>query len=594
MTDPQERQVPSDARDVLRRMLPILRPFLRRFALGAGLILISTGVEIAMPVVIGKSVDAAVGAGRNLTHLYWICTGYLALIVGKAVLEAVEAYVIQSTGQAVTHELRARLFGKVLSLPVAYFDGTPTGRLVTRVINDIKSLSELFTASISVLPLDFMIILGTVAAMLWVHWKLALLVLVTFPGVLLIIHHFGGRLAIAYRQVRARLSEINAFLGENIGAIATIQRLGAEEERLRKFERIVEVHQAAQMASLRVFATVQPLANVLNGVSMGTLLAVGGLWVIQGKITIGVVVAFLAYLRNLFQPIRDLVEKYNTFLSATVAAERVVALLDEPTESGREGFAAERGDVSRLAQDGPLSIRFENVGFQYPNRHRRAIDGVTFEVPAGHSLAVVGATGSGKSTLIRLLLRFYEPDEGKILFGDRELGAWDRGELRRTVGVIHQDIYLFQGSLRENLTLGRNHLSDDYLVEQCRRAQLWGFAEKRGGLEMPVYEGGTNLSIGERQLISFARILVLNTPVLILDEATSSVDRWLEKRLMDAIRETLRGRTSVVIAHRLSTIRKCDSILVLDHGRIVEAGTHEALLRHEGVFAKFHEIHAGT
>ena len=594
MTQPSPTMVIPDRaakvrlRDVVRKLWPALRPYRQSFGAGLFLIVLSTFVEVVMPIVVGTTVDVVIAPAHDLAHLYRLCFIFLGLVLAKSIIEASQAYIISSTGQAVTHDLRTMLFSRIEALPVGYFDRNPTGRLLTRVVNDIKSLSELFTASMSVIALDAMIIVGTVFAMFWMHAKLAGAVLLTFPLVLLSVRYFGEQLATCYRSVRVRLAEINAFLGENISAIATIQRLAAEEERFRTFNQITDGYLDAQMNSVRTFAMVQPVTNILNGVAMSTLILLGGYWVVQGKITVGLVVAFLGYVRNLFQPVRDLVEKYNNFLSATVSAERVVGILDEKTE-----WEGEPGRVERLATN-PISIRFSNVSVRYPTRERLALESVSFDLPAGRSLAVVGATGGGKSTLIRLLLRFYEPVQGEIQFAGRPLSQWNKADLRSHIGVVHQEIYLFQGTVRDNLTLGQVGFDDEELLQACKRAQLWEFIECRGGLDMQVLEGGTNFSLGERQLISFARILVFNPPVFVLDEATSSVDRLLERRLMEAIRETTQGRTSIVIAHRLSTIQRCDSIIVIEKGHLQEEGTYSELLRGNGIFARFHEIHNST
>jgi ATP-binding cassette subfamily B protein len=455
------------------------------------------------------------------------------------------------------------------------------------VINDIKSLSELFTASISVLILDVMIIVGSLISMVWLDWRLALVVLLSFPLVFWTIWSFGERLSESYKLVRSRLAEINSFLGENIGAIATIQRLGAEDERLKKFHDIVELHTEAQMKSLVVYASVQPYANVLNGIAMASLMGVGGYWAIQGKITLGVLVAFFAYLRNLFQPIRDLVEKYNTFLSAMVAAERVVSVLKE---KGEEQLNINNEEIAEVAEN--TTISFQNVSFKYSTRENLALDGVSFTVPAGKSVAIVGATGSGKSTIIRLLMRFYEPTTGQISFAGKDLKDLSSRSIRKQIGVIQQEVYLFSGTVRDNLTLGRTGWTDLYLEEICRQTGFWELVKNRGGLDMVVFESGSNFSLGERQLLAFSRTWLFNPQVLVLDEATASVDPISEKYLMSAIKEGVKDRTSIVIAHRLSTIKFCDYIVVMEKGRIAEQGTFENLLKKRGLFFEFHQIYS--
>lgn len=572
--------------DVIQVIRPVLEPRRYEFILGIILVLGSTLCEVLAPILLGKGVDVAITPNSPKQILLKLAVFYLLVILARAITEILQGAVIQRTGQRVIHDLRTLVFEKVHSLPISYFDSHPTGRILTRVINDIKAVSELFTAAISVLILDVMIILGSMASMLYLDWKLAVLVLATFPLVFWTIWQFGEKLSQAYKKVRARLAEINAFLGENIGAISTIQRLGAEEPRYQKFEGIVESHTHAQMNSLKVYASVQPYANILNGVAMASLMGVGGYWVIQGKITLGVLVTFFAYIRNLFQPIRDLVEKYNTFLSAMVAGERVVSLLTETSETELD---LKKTNVELTPVD--TSLIFNQVSFAYPSRTALVLENVSFSIPSGTSVAIVGATGSGKSTLIRLLMRFYEPSKGEIVFGGRAITQWNRQELRGQIGVIQQEVYLFSGTVRDNLVLGKNGVNDSYLVEQCHKTKFWDLIQNRGGLEMLICEGGTNLSLGERQLLAFTRTWVFNPSVLVMDEATASIDPISEKYLMSAIRDGLRGRTSIVIAHRLSTIRSCDLIVVLGKGRVEESGTYQALIKKRGLFFEFHRIY---
>ncbi|MBI1861426.1 MAG: ABC transporter ATP-binding protein [Deltaproteobacteria bacterium] len=564
-----------------KRLAPSLQQ--HRWALGLGviLILVTTGLEILLPLWVGYGVDFAVQGNR--AGLVRAAQMFLIIICSKALLDSILAYTIQSTGQRLMHALRGQVFEHIVRLPVAYFDKNPTGRLLTRVMNDIKSLGELFTASLSVLILDVAVILATIVAMLGLDVRLGGAILITFPIVGWVVVHFGELLNEGYRKVRLELSRMNAFLGENIAAIATIQRLGAEKERDERFGSIVNLHFGASMESLMVFAKVQPYANILNGVAMATLIGLGGYWVVHGRITLGVVVTFLGYIRNLFQPVRDLVEKYNNFLSARVSAERIGVILDEPGEDYRTGGASR--DPAAEA------VSFRNVTFTYPSRHAPAIDRISFSVGAGQSVAVVGPTGSGKSTLVRLILKFYEPQDGEILFWGHPLKDWNRNDLRSLVGVVHQEVYLVEGTLRENLCLGQR-FDDEYLLKCARTCQLWEFVKERGGLEMKVYEGGTNLSVGERQLVAFTRILVFNPEVVVLDEATASLDRRLEGRLMSAVAVVLKGRTSIVVAHRLSTIQSCDHVLVMDRGHLIQAGTYRELAARPGLFQEYLQFHS--
>lgn len=568
---------------VIRKLWPLIREFRLRLLAGIGFIILTTGLDLLGPILIGKAADIVVASPANVDLLIRICLGFFFTILLKALSEMAQAFTIQTTGLLITQRLRLRVFERMIRFPMGYFDEHSSGRLITRVINDVKSLSELFTASMSVLALDVMVIIGTIVAMLLLDWQLASLVLLTFPIVIWAISFFGQRLSEAYRDARAKLSQINSFLGENISAMATIHRLGAQEARQSSFDGIVGEHQQALMKSIHAYAQVQPWANVLNGIAMATLMGIGGAWVIQGKVKVGILVAFLAYIRNLFQPIRDLVEKYNVVLSAFVSAERVAHVFDEPIEK----------DVleSPPSISGPCGVVFQDVSFSYRTRSEKALNEVSFELQPGKTMAIVGATGSGKSTIARLLLRFYEPSQGKIQLGDVALEHWPRWALRQHVGFIPQDVYLFEGTVRDNLLLSNSSLSDSYLVEQCKKAQVWDRIEKRGGLDLFIVEGGQNLSLGEKQLLSFARMLVLNPEVLVMDEATASLDNAIEARLMVAIRELLKGRTALIIAHRLSTIESCDQVIVLEKGVLKEQGSIPELRKLRGLFDKYYQLY---
>ncbi len=579
-TNLDERKLSSG----VKRLLPFVLPYRGGLLLSLVFVAGATGVEVVIPYLLGRIVDAVTLGPVALKALPWLCGAYLAVTLSKCVFSTLLANHVQKIGQAVLHDLRSALFARILGLPVALFDQNPVGRFLSRVINDIKSLSEVFTASMSVLAVDVVLVLGTMAAMLWLQPRLATVALATIPVVAISVRFFGRRLAVSYRRARTRLSEINAFLGENIGALATIQRLAAEDNRNARFKEIVDKHNEAQLRTVGLYAIAMPVTNVLYGISLGALLLVGGKWAIEGSVRVGTVVAFAAYLKNLFNPVEDLIQKYNLYLSARVSAERIGGILDEKMESELETNPARDGGLS------DSSLEFKDVSFNYPMKAAFALRNVSFKVPAGTSLAVVGATGSGKSTLLRLLLRFYDPTEGAIHFGGRSLSEWNRFQLRGEIGLIPQDFYLFEGTLRDNLSVGRTGFMDTFLEEQCRKAQLWDMVSYRGGLDCPVSEGGTNLSLGERQLIAFARMFAYDPSVLVLDEATASLDRHLERKVMAAIQEILKGRTSIVIAHRLTTVQACHQGIVLELGKVAERGTLGALQALGGIYSRLHDL----
>jgi len=566
---------------------PYVRKFRGRLSLGVLLIACTTAFDLVGPLLIGKVADTLVATPVQVAQFKVFCGLFLLTILFKALSEMVQAHTIQVTGLLITQELRLKVFEKIISCPMKYFDLQSSGRLLTRVINDVRSISDLFTASMSVLVLDVMVIVGTIIAMLLLNWKLAGLILLTFPGVIFSVLYFGKKLSQAYQEARSKLSKINGFLSENISAMSAIHRLNAERKRSEKFDEIVNEHQAALVNSIEAYAKVQPWANTLNGIAMATLLAFGGTWAIQQKVSIGLVVAFLAYIRNLFQPIRDLVEKYNVVLSAQVAAGRIADVLKQESESSL------LAPISIPIHE-PCGISFDGVQFSYESSGPVILKNISFNVVPGKSLAIIGATGSGKSTLVKLLLRFYEPSHGEIKVSGKSIIDWNRADLRKHISYLPQEVYLFEGSLRENLQLGKSDVSDEFLLEQCRKSLLWDLIESRGGLDLSIQEGGQNLSLGERQLVSFARTLVLNPQVLVLDEATASLDNTSESKLIEAMSVLMQGRTSIIIAHRLSTIEHCDQVIVLEKGIVKEQGSPNELKNQGGLFSEFYRLYQAS
>lgn len=569
---------------ILAPFFPIIKKFKLFFSLGVFLIAVGTVIEIVLPIVLGKAVDKLT-SGANKSELFQLARIFFALIAVRAVSETLQAYVIQRTGQKVLHETRQLVFEKILNLRISYFDQNSTGRLMTRLMNDIKSVSELFSASISVLLLDTAVIIGTIVAMLYVSVSLTIAILITFPIAVYLIFYFGKKLSEAYRVVRKHLAEINSFMGENVAAIASVQRLNAQTQREEKFEGLVGKHTKAQFESVKVFALSQPVIGMFNGISIASLLGLGGYWVLEGKVTLGIIVTFLGYIRNLFQPIRDLIEKYNTFLSSFVSLERITQILNEPDESVLTG----EKQVVVLEHE----LEFKNVFFKYPTRETNALTEINFTLSKGKKIAIVGPTGSGKSSLIRLILKFYEPTSGEILLDGKSISEMDLKQYRKLFGFVPQEVYVFHGSIRENLTLGREK-EDKLLIDIANSSGLWDVISTRGGLDFEVMEGGTNLSMGERQLLCLTRVLVLNPAVIVFDEATSNIDSILEAKLVNAIEKSMQGRSSIIIAHRLSTIMQCDEILVMECGQIIERGGYSELRQKGGLFTKFCRIYEGN
>ncbi len=438
-------------REVFSILLPFVSPHIWRLVLSLVLIFSTCAIELCYPVLLGRATDLLIFQDKGalsslwpsrLPTFYHTCFLFLALLILKSLFEISQGYLIQKVGHHVSHSLRGHVFSKILSLPIPFFDTVPSGKLVSRIINDIRNINELFSASISVILLDSLIICSTLATMFWLHFKLTLFSLFFFPLIFYLIHHFGKQLSEVYRQSRMRLSGINAFMGENLSSLLTVQVLAAEEEQKAQFQELLEDHTKIQSKSVHLFALVQSYANALNGVAVASLLIYGAYAVNDHQISIGTIVAFLSYQRNIFQPLRDLVEKYNVFLSAYTSTERIAEMIS--LESSLPRF----GKIEIVDKPAPsLAPTFEEksspaliyheVSFFYPGKTEKVLDTLSFSLPPRRTLAIVGPTGSGKSTILSLLFRFYPATSGEIYFQGKALPQWDVFDLRRHFGVIH-------------------------------------------------------------------------------------------------------------------------------------------------------------
>ena len=570
-----------DAR-LMTRILRYLRPYWKLLAVSFTFILLHTGTQLLGPYITKIAIDRYI-ANQDIHGLDLMAAAYLGVTLLGFIFLFIQTYTTEYTGQRAMHDLRMEVFSHLQKLDMVYFDRNPVGRLMTRTINDVETLNELFSTGVVGLLEDLCIVLGIAMAMLWLDWKLALVCLAAFPLILYISRFYRRRAREVYRESRLILARLNASLQENIAGIGTIQAFGQEEKMYRRFQEINLGYRNVLLRSVRYNAVFFPIIEIFSALTIGLLLWYGGRQILSGAIQAGVIVAFAQYIQRMYQPIRDLAEKYNIMQAAMASSERIFTLLDT-AETIKNPDRPK--NIERLRGE----VEFKDVWLSY-NRGEPVLKGVSFGVSPGEKVALVGATGGGKTSIISALCRFYDVDQGAILVDGIDVREWNKQALRRHLGLVLQDVFLFSGDIAANITLGDSRAGREQMMEAARRVHIAPFIEKLPQkYQEEVQERGSTLSQGQRQLLSFARALAFDPKILILDEATSSVDTATELLIQDALHELLKSRTALIIAHRLSTIKNADRILVIHKGEVWEQGNHHQLLAQGGIYSRLYDL----
>src|SRR6478609_5387094 len=569
---------------VLRRILQFVSPYKGRFYLIVVLTVFLGILTPIRPYLIQYTLDEHVQYGD-----YWNMVNIMLLILGllivQSIMQYVHTYVSGRIAQFVIRDIRVKLYEHIINLRLRFFDKTPIGRLVTRTISDVETLADVFSEGLAAMASDLLQVVFILAFMFFTDWRLALVSLSTIPLMLLSTYIFKEKIKVAFNDVRNAVSNLNAFVQEHITGMNIVQIFGSEKKEFEKFREINKEHRDANLKSVLYYSVYFPVAEIIAAMGTGLLVWYGAKGAINTEvtgITLGSLIAFIMYIQLFFRPIRMIADRYNTLQMGIVSSSRIITLLDDE-EHNMKGGAHEPIEIKG-------EVKFESVWFAY-NDNDYVLKNICLNINAGETVALVGATGAGKSSVINLLNRFYEINRGSILIDGVELKEYDLSELRKNIGVVLQDVFLFSNSIRYNITLGNPDITDEMILHAADLVSARKFIDRLpGGLDYNVMERGATLSVGQRQLLSFIRAMVYDPKILVLDEATSSVDTETEEMIQSAIGKMMEGRTSIVIAHRLSTIQHAHKIIVLDKGEIKETGSHDELLAHEGLYAHLHKM----
>jgi ATP-binding cassette subfamily B protein len=594
-----------DAR-LMRRLLHYLRPYRLSASLALVAIISNSVLQLAQPYLMKLAIDRFIPAA-DMAGVNRIALWYFLILIAGFVLEFTQTWLLQNTGQRIMFDMRMEIYAHLQRLDLRFYDRNPVGRLMTRVTTDVDVINDMFTSGVVSVFGDVFTLAGIMIVMLSMNWKLALVTFAVLPLIFLITQWFRRNVRESYRTVRRLIARINAYLQEHITGMATVQLFRREARTLRQFDEINEEHRRANVESIFYYAVFYPAIEIVGALAAALTIWYGGRSVLQGTLTLGSLVAFLLYSQRFFRPISDMSEKFNILQAAMASSERIFKLLDEKVRihspertpsaaPGASPLASPAAALPTAARNtGTGHIVFDHVWFAYNIPETGEPDwvlrDVSFDVIPGERVGIVGATGAGKSTLINLLLRFYDVTRGRILVDGVDVREMDLHELRALFSLVLQDVHLFSGTIAENIRLGTASISDAEVQRAAAAVHADSFvARLSGGYTAHVAERGSTLSVGQKQLLSFARALAFDPRILVLDEATSSVDTETEILIRDALQVLMSGRTTIAIAHRLSTIQDMDKILVLHKGKLREAGTHQQLLAARGIYFKLYQL----
>lgn len=558
-------------------------PYRGRFITVVILTVVLGALAPTRPILIQYTLDEHVASG-NYNAMVVVMIWLLVLLIVQSIAQYIHTYLSGWLGQQIIRDMRVKLYQHIVNLRLRFFDKTPIGRLVTRTISDVETLSDVFSEGLAAMVGDLLQIIFILGFMFYQDWRLALLSVSTIPLLLISTYIFKEKIKVAFNDVRNAVSNLNTFVQEHLTGMNIVQIFGSEKHEFEKFKAINEDHKQANLRSVLYYSIYFPVAEIIAAAGIGLLVWYGAKGIVDFEttgITIGKLIAFIMYIQMFFRPIRMIADRYNTLQMGIVSSSRILNLLDDNQHVQHNG-----------TQTPPIrgEVKFEDVWFAY-NEGQPVIRGLNLTIKPGETVALVGATGAGKSSVINLLNRFYEIDKGSIRIDGVDVKDFELGYLRRNIGVVLQDVFLFSNTIFNNITLGNPAVTEEMVWHAADLVGARKFIERLPGkLSYNVMERGSTLSVGQRQLISFIRAMVYDPRILVLDEATSSVDSETEEFIQLAIGKMMKGRTSIVIAHRLSTIQKADKIIVLDHGEIKESGTHDELLEKEGFYYQLHKM----